>query len=83
MLTSGQANILVDDAGCPRIMDYGLALIPQNSEIQSAQAEHDETARWTAPEIVIEGAPYSKEADVFSFAMVMFEVRCPCPLLYH
>ena len=30
---------------------------------------------WTAPEILNEQGTYSKEADIFSFAMVMVEVR--------
>ena len=33
------------------------------------------TARWTAPEILNDVGTYSKEADVFSFAMVMIEVH--------
>jgi len=41
---------------------------------QSAELQRGHTARWTAPEVLDE-KPYSKEADVFSFAMVMIEVR--------
>ncbi|KAF9650992.1 kinase-like protein [Thelephora ganbajun] len=67
-------NILVDDSGCPRITDFGLAMVAQNQDsIRSAEGEHGHTARWTAPEILNEQGTYSKEADVFSFAMVMVE----------
>ena len=31
--------------------------------------------RWTAPEILNEEGTHSKEADIFSFAMVMVEAR--------
>jgi serine/threonine protein kinase len=75
-LTLGQPNILVDDSGCPRITDFGLAMVTQNQDsIRSAQGEHAHTARWTAPEILNDQGTYSKEADVFSFAMVVVEVR--------
>ena len=40
----------------------------------SVELQRGFSARWTAPEILNEG-PYSKEADTFSFAMVMIEVR--------
>ena len=43
--------------------------------MRSASGGPGHTARWTAPEILNEGEPYSREADVFSFAMVMIEVR--------
>lgn len=75
-ITSGQPNILVDDASCPRITDFGLAMVAQNQDsVRSAQGDHGHTARWTAPEILSGEGTYSKEADVFSFAMVMVEVR--------
>ena len=69
-----QPNILVDDSGQARIADFGLAVIPQNQTAKRAFLD-DQTARWTAPEILHDSGTYSKEADVFSFAMVMIEVR--------
>lgn len=76
VLISGQPNILVDDSGCPQITDFGLAMVAQTQDsIRSLQGEHGHTARWTAPEILNERGTHSKEADVFSFAMVMVEVR--------
>lgn len=73
MLTPGQPNILIDDSGSPRIADFGLVTVTLDS-IRSASGQQGHTARWTAPEVLNEGI-YSKEADVFSFAMVMVEVR--------
>jgi serine/threonine protein kinase len=72
-LTLQQPNVLIDDSGHARIADFGLATVTQNIDSGSASYQHGHTARWTAPE-VLEGGIYSKEADVFSFAMVMIEV---------
>ena len=76
VLTAGQPNILVDDAGCPRITDFGLAMVVHDKDSsQSAPDERGHTIRWTAPEILSGEGTRSKAADVFSFAMVMIEVR--------
>jgi len=77
ILTPLQPNILVDAAGRARITDFGLATVTQNLDsMRSASDDKGHTARWTAPEILNEQGTYSKEADIFSFAMVMIEVRC-------
>lgn len=74
-MTFGQLHILVDNSGRARIADFGLATITQNLDsIRSASLQHGCSPRWTAPEI-LDGKRYSKEADIFSFAMVMIEVR--------
>ena len=63
----------MDDSGNARIADFGFATVTQNLDsVQSAQCQRG-TPRWTAPEVLNEG-PNSKEADIFSFAMVMIEV---------
>ena len=81
LLTRVQPNILVDAAGHARITDFGLATVTQNLDsIRSASGDHGHTARWTAPEILSEEGTYSKEADVFSFAMVAIEVRHKQPI---
>ena len=73
-LTLGQLNILVDDTGSARIVDFGLATVTRNPDsMRSVSDQHGNTPRWTAPE-VLNGEAYSKEADIFSFAMVMIEV---------
>ena len=72
-LTPGQPNILVDNSGNARIADFGLATVTQNQDsVRNTSCQH--TPRWTAPE-VSRGGAYTKEADIFSFAMVMIEVR--------
>ena len=77
MLTSNQSNILVDAVGHARITDFGLAMVTRNLDTtQNASGENEDSARWIAPEISDNRGTYSKEADVFSFAMVTIEVRC-------
>ena len=80
VLKPGQPNILIDANGHARITDFGLAMATQDLDsLRSTLDDHGHTVRWTAPEILSEQGTYSKEADVFSFAMVMIEVRCRSP----
>ena len=75
ILTSGQPNILVDDTGHVRIADFGLARLTQNPYTLPDTSPHrGYSPQWTAPE-VLEEKPHTKQADIFSFAMVMIEVR--------
>jgi hypothetical protein len=51
-------------------------MVTQNLDsIWNASDEEHHSARWIAPEILDGRGTYSKEADVFSFAMVTIEVR--------
>ena len=76
VLTRVQPNILVDRVGHARITDFGLAAVTQNLEsVRSVSGDQDHTVRWTAPEILNKKGTYCKEADIFSFAMVMIEAR--------
>ena len=59
-----------------RITDFGPATATQNLDsIRSTSEGYGRAAQWTAPEILSEKGTFSKEADVFSFAIVMIEVR--------
>ena len=65
----------MDDSGCALIADFGLAIVTKTPDsILNIARQRGHTPRWTAPEILNDGI-YSKEADIFSFAMVMIEVR--------
>jgi len=75
ILTPNQPTILVDTTGRARITDCGLAVVTRDLDsIRSAPDEHEHSTRWTAPEILANQGTFSKEADVFSFAMVLIEV---------
>ena len=75
VLTPGQRNVVIDNTGHARIAGFGRATLAQTLGYErSIEYQHGHGARWTAPE-VLGGKPYSKEADIFSFAMVMIEVR--------
>ena len=77
ILTPNQPNVLVDATGHAMITDCGLAMVTQNLDsIWGAPDEHGNSTRWIAPEILANRGTSSEEADVFSFAMVMIEVRC-------
>ncbi|KAF9647776.1 kinase-like protein [Thelephora ganbajun] len=69
------SSILVESTGRVQITDIGLVMVTQNLDsIRGASAEHEDSARWIAPEILDDRGTYSKEVDVFSFAMVTIEV---------
>jgi hypothetical protein len=77
VLTSNQSNVLVDTTGRAWITDCGLVMVTQNLDsMRSAPDEHGHSTRWIAPEILDNRGTFSKEADVFSFALVTIEVRC-------
>lgn len=74
-MTPNQSNVLVSAAGHARITDFGLAMVIQNlNSIRNDSDEYGDSARWIAPEILNGSGTYSKEGDVFSFAMVAVEV---------
>ena len=65
----------MDESGRVRIADFGFAAVTQNPDSVGNSTTPDGcTLRWTAPEI-LNGGLASREGDVFSFAMVMIEVR--------
>ena len=75
VLTRVQSDILVDDTGHARITDFGLSTVTQDLDSAPDLSEgHGYSIRWNPPEILSEGGTYGKEADIFSFAMVMIEV---------
>ena len=69
-----QTNILVDQCGRARVADFSLAAVKYSQCSTCGVAEIYNDSRWTAPEVLARTQPLTKEADVFSFAMVVFEV---------
>jgi serine/threonine protein kinase len=71
-----KSNILIDKSGHACIADFGLATITRGVDSElSTSGDEGHGARWAAPEVLTDQGVYSKEADVFSFAMVMTQVR--------
>jgi len=76
VLTQVKSNVLVDATAHARITGFGLDAITHNLySIQNGSGRNGRVVQWTAPEILSEKGTFSKEADIFSFAMVMIEVR--------
>ena len=75
VLTPDQANILVGTDGRARIVDFYFATVV--TEMDSEKSPSDQrvgSEQWSAPELLEDGTT-SKKTDIFSFAMVMIEVR--------
>ena len=71
-------NILMDDNLNPKIADFGFSKIlhqNQNSMSIASQVGFKGTATFSPPEILSsETPPFSKEGDVYAFAMIAFEI---------
>jgi serine/threonine protein kinase len=83
LLTLGQPNILTNSDGHACLADFGLASIAHGNN-SIATDVHGFTARWTAPEILKGAQNITREADVFSFGMVVMEVSSrvsPCSFI--
>lgn len=68
-----QPSILVDDTGRARLADFGLAAIAPDLE-STVPVPKCYSIRWTAPEVLSGEIGLSKEADIYSFGMVVTEV---------
>ncbi|XP_018674129.2 serine/threonine-protein kinase STY17-like isoform X1 [Musa acuminata AAA Group] len=64
------ANLLMDSNLVVKVADFGVARILNQGGIMTAETG---TYRWMAPE-VINHQPYDQKADVFSFAIVLWEL---------
>ncbi|XP_057795485.1 serine/threonine-protein kinase STY8-like [Salvia miltiorrhiza] len=64
------ANLLMDTSNVVKVADFGVARFQNNGGIMTAETG---TYRWMAPE-VINHQPYDQKADVFSFAIVLWEL---------
>ncbi|XP_050259495.1 serine/threonine-protein kinase STY46-like isoform X2 [Quercus robur] len=64
------ANLLMDENEVVKVADFGVARVKTQSGVMTAETG---TYRWMAPE-VIEHKPYDHKADVFSFAIVLWEL---------
>ena len=72
--TLGQPNILIKSDGHACLADFGLASIVHGNDSIVPIDVPGYSARWTAPEILNGAEKSTREADVFSFGMVVMEV---------
>ncbi|XP_062184245.1 serine/threonine-protein kinase STY8-like isoform X3 [Phragmites australis] len=63
------ANLLIGSTQVVKIADFGVSRVSQEGEMTAETG----TYRWMAPE-VINHKPYNHKADVFSFAVVLWEL---------
>ncbi|CAO2834060.1 unnamed protein product [Amaranthus hypochondriacus] len=64
------ANLLMDTLQVVKVADFGVARFLHQDGVMTAETG---TYRWMAPE-VINHQPYDQKADVFSFAIVLWEL---------
>ncbi|KAL3638899.1 hypothetical protein CASFOL_016806 [Castilleja foliolosa] len=64
------ANLLMDTCNHVKVADFGVARFQNKGGVMTAETG---TYRWMAPE-VINHQPYDQKADVFSFAIVLWEL---------
>jgi hypothetical protein len=64
------ANLLMDENEVVKVADFGVSRVQAQSGVMTAETG---TYRWMAPE-VIEHKPYDHKADVFSYAIVLWEL---------
>ena len=73
-LTHPKANVLIDRDGHARLTDFALTSAVRGGQSVVNLPGDSQTLATTAPEIS-EGGPVTKAGDVFTFAMVVAEVR--------
>ncbi|XP_030465311.1 serine/threonine-protein kinase STY46-like isoform X4 [Syzygium oleosum] len=64
------ANLLMDNHNVVKVADFGVARFQSQGGVMTAETG---TYRWMAPE-VINHQPYDEKADIFSFAVVLWEL---------
>ncbi|OMO53978.1 hypothetical protein CCACVL1_28165 [Corchorus capsularis] len=64
------ANLLMDTDNVVKVADFGVARFQNQGGVMTAETG---TYRWMAPE-VINHQPYDQKADIFSFAIVLWEL---------
>lgn len=64
------ANILLDDDDMPRVCDFGLVGFKK----RGTKTGYVGTAQWMAPEILRSSPFYDEKVDVYSFAVMLWEM---------
>ena len=71
-----QANVLITDGTPPRarVSDFGLCAIVATASFGPTRVDAGGTIGFMAPELLSKGAKVSKEADMYAFGMMVYEV---------
>lgn len=69
------SNIIVDDSLLPKLSDFGICthLLMMNSMTFQSASKIQGLSVYSAPEVIISGE-CTKESDVYSFAMIVYEI---------
>ncbi len=67
------ANILVNDAGEPRLLDFGIASLLEPGSVEGASAGRRLTPRYAAPE-QLGGEPATTRTDVWALGVLLYEM---------
>ena len=73
-------NVVVDESGRARVMDFGIAARVQQAVGASAGAHYVGTPGYLSPEAA-RGAPATPAMDIFSAGLVLAEMLCGRPLI--
>ena len=72
-----QLNILINHRGRARLADFGFTSVLRSIFVLEFR---ERTLRWAAPEVIRGGSRGTREADIYSFGMVVIEVSPPTSL---
>jgi tRNA A-37 threonylcarbamoyl transferase component Bud32 len=76
------ANLLLDEHGTCKVADFGLArVIDGTAGAESSPTSETGTYRWMAPEVITHSR-YGGKCDVYSFAIVLWEIAAAGAMPY-
>ena len=70
-----QSNVLISRRGRARLIDFGFTSVVRGLNSVLVPELQGCTLRWAAPEVIRGEGGGTQEADIYSFAMVVIEVR--------
>lgn len=67
-------NLILTSSNQVQIIDWGLAEIPYNSELNTGGGNTKQTLWWRAPEITLPDQTYNFKADIFSLGIIFIQL---------
>ena len=74
-----QQSVVIDASGNARITNFGHTRIARDID-QTESTGSLQLDRWVSPELLLDESHVTKESDIFSFGMVIIEVRSGLPV---